>query len=126
MGWRLQERPSRMVKTRVIAHSQQVVRFDREDRTKIDGKILRSLLKYITSEIPKHDAVILSDYKKGVISSELLREVVRSARSGNIFVSVDPKVGHFHLYKNVSLITPNLLEGVSGIWESRSGMRNHC
>ena len=85
--------------------------------TKIDGKILRSLLKYIASEIPKHDAVILSDYKKGVISSDLLKEVVRGAGPGNIFVSVDPKVGHFHLYKNVSLITPNLLEAslASGI-----------
>jgi D-beta-D-heptose 7-phosphate kinase/D-beta-D-heptose 1-phosphate adenosyltransferase len=105
------------VKTRVIAHSQQVVRFDREDRNIIDGKIFRSLLKYITSEIPKHDAVILSDYKKGVISSNLLKEVVRIARTENIFVSVDPKVGHFHLYKNVSLITPNLLEAslASGI-----------
>jgi len=105
------------VKTRVIAHSQQVVRFDREDRGKIDGTIMRSLLKYITGEIPKHDAVILSDYKKGVISSVLLKEVVRSAGPENIFVAVDPKVGHFHLYKNVSLITPNVLEAslASGI-----------
>jgi D-beta-D-heptose 7-phosphate kinase/D-beta-D-heptose 1-phosphate adenosyltransferase len=105
------------VKTRVIAHSQQMVRFDREDRNRVDGKVLKELLHYIRSKIPEHDAVIISDYKKGVISSELVREVLRHARPKHIFVSVDPKVGHFHCYKNVSLITPNVTEAsiASGI-----------
>lgn len=98
------------VKTRVIAHSQQVVRFDREDRDRVDGKALRNLLRYITAVIPGHDAVIISDYKKGIVSPELVREVMKRAKRKNIFVSVDPKVGHFHCYKNVSLITPNVLE----------------
>lgn len=98
------------VKTRVIAHGQQVVRFDREDKAVVEGKILRDILEYIRKEISAHDAVILSDYKKGVISAELVREVLRLARPKDIFVSVDPKVGHFHCYKNVSLITPNLAE----------------
>lgn len=98
------------VKTRVIAHSQQVVRFDREDRDRVDGKALRNLLRYITAVIPGHDAVIISDYKKGIVSPELVREVMKRAKRKNIFVSVDPKVGHFHCYKNVSLITPNILE----------------
>jgi rfaE bifunctional protein kinase chain/domain len=105
------------VKTRVIAHNQQVVRFDKEDKNKIDGKVLRETLKYIRGAIPEHDAVIISDYKKGVVSSELIREVLKNSRSHHIFVSVDPKVGHFHLYKNVSLVTPNLTEAsiASGI-----------
>lgn len=105
------------VKTRVIAHSQQVVRFDREDKAKVEGKILKGLLDYIHNEIPEHDAVIISDYKKGVVSSELVKEVIRRSRPKNIFVSVDPKVGHFHCYKNVSLITPNVAEAsiASGI-----------
>ena len=98
------------VKTRVIAHSQQVVRFDREDRAKVDGKVLKGLLGYVRSEIPKHDAVIISDYRKGVISADLIGEVLKQARPRDILVSVDPKVGHFHCYKNVSLITPNVVE----------------
>lgn len=105
------------VKTRVIAHSQQVVRFDREDKNRVEGKALKSLLNYLRFEVQEHDAVIISDYKKGVISSELVREVLKIARPENIFVSVDPKVGHFHCYKNVSLITPNINEAsqASGI-----------
>jgi len=98
------------VKTRVIAHNQQVVRFDREDKEKIEGKVLKLLLEYMYRMIPNHDAVIISDYKKGVVSSELVREVVKISRPARIFVSVDPKVGHFHCYRNVSLITPNLME----------------
>ena len=98
------------VKTRVVAHSQQVVRFDREDKAKVDGKVLKGLLGYIHSEILGHDAVIVSDYKKGVVSTELIGEVLKQAKPKKIFVSVDPKVGHFHCYKNVSLITPNVVE----------------
>jgi D-beta-D-heptose 7-phosphate kinase/D-beta-D-heptose 1-phosphate adenosyltransferase len=105
------------VKTRVIAHNQQVVRFDKEDKKNIDGKVLKDTLGYIRGALHEHDAVIISDYKKGVISRKLIREVLKNSKSHDIFVSVDPKVGHFHLYKNVSLITPNLTEAsvASGI-----------
>jgi D-beta-D-heptose 7-phosphate kinase/D-beta-D-heptose 1-phosphate adenosyltransferase len=98
------------VKTRVIAHSQQMVRFDREDKDRIAGKVLKGLLDYIRNEMSGHDAVVISDYKKGVVSAELVREILKQARPKNIFVSVDPKVGHFHVYKKVSLITPNVVE----------------
>jgi D-beta-D-heptose 7-phosphate kinase/D-beta-D-heptose 1-phosphate adenosyltransferase len=101
----------------VIAHNQQVVRFDKEDSNKIDGKMFRGLLDYISNVIPDHDAVIISDYKKGIVSSELVRKVLKNSRPVNIFVSVDPKIGHFQFYKNVSLITPNIHEAsvASGI-----------
>ncbi len=105
------------VKTRVVAHNQQMVRFDREDRTKVEGKALAKLLEYIHSTLPEHDAVIISDYRKGVISSELVRQIVKKSGPRNIFVSVDPKIGHFHCYKKVSLVTPNVHEAshASGI-----------
>ncbi len=105
------------VKTRVIAHSQQIVRFDREDRNRVEGKVLKNLLNYLRYELQQHDAVIISDYRKGTISSELVREVVKQAKPADIFVAVDPKVGHFHCYKHVSLITPNISEAsqASGI-----------
>ncbi len=102
------------VKSRVIAHNQQVVRFDREDCRKLDGKNLVSFLGNIRKVLPMFDAVIISDYKKGVISASLIKEVVKYAKRNKTFVAVDPKVGHFHLYKNVSMITPNLKEASEG------------
>lgn len=102
------------VKTRVIAHNQQVVRFDREDRKKLEGRNLDYLLTYIRNAITGHDAVIVSDYKKGVVSSALMNEVVLFSKTSGNFVAVDPKVGHFHLYRDVSLITPNLVEASHG------------
>lgn len=102
------------VKTRVIAHSQQIVRFDREDRKKLEGKNLEILSGHIKKAIKEHDAVIISDYKKGVITSSLVKNIVKYSKSNNTFVALDPKVGHFHFYKNVSLITPNIMEASQG------------
>ena len=102
------------VKTRVIAHNQQVVRFDREDRKYVDGKILKGILGYINSVLFKYDAVIVSDYQKGMISQELIRDIVKKAKPKGMFIAVDPKVGHFDFYKGVSLITPNVMEASSG------------
>ncbi|MBA4348725.1 MAG: D-glycero-beta-D-manno-heptose-7-phosphate kinase [Thermodesulfovibrio sp.] len=102
------------VKTRVIAQNQQVVRFDMEDRRRLEGKNLAQLMNFLKKAIPMHDAVIISDYKKGVVSSSLVKSVVRYAKHHNTFIAVDPKVGHFHFYKNVSLITPNLAEASQG------------
>lgn len=102
------------VKTRVIAHNQQVVRFDREDRKYVDGKILKGILGYINSVLFKYDAVIVSDYQKGMISQELIRDIVKKAKPKEMFIAVDPKVGHFDFYKGVSLITPNVMEASSG------------
>ncbi|MDP2166826.1 MAG: D-glycero-beta-D-manno-heptose-7-phosphate kinase [Thermodesulfovibrionales bacterium] len=101
------------VKTRVIAHNQQVVRFDTEDKSKINGRVLKDLLLFLKRAVPEHDAVIISDYKKGVITSALIKETLRLTGKKK-FVAVDPKVGHFHLYKGVSIITPNLGEASEG------------
>lgn len=102
------------IKTRVIAHNQQIVRFDKEDKKKLEGKKLDALISYLRKAIPQHDAIIISDYKKGVISSSLMGEIVPIANGFNKFISVDPKAGHFHLYKDVSLLTPNLSEASQG------------
>lgn len=115
------ERPT-TVKTRVIAHSQQVVRFDMEDREKAGGSALRGILRGVEEALPGHDAVVVSDYKKGVVSTDVLKIFNRAARHGRpgqtgrggIFVAVDPKVGHFHLYRGLSAITPNLAEASAG------------
>lgn len=110
----IEDRRTTTVKTRLIAQHQQVVRFDREDRKRLEGKSLIKLLTFLKAAIEEHDAVIISDYKKGVVSSSLMKSVVRLSRPDGTFIAVDPKVGHFHLYKHVSLVTPNLAEASQG------------
>ncbi|MCG6550809.1 MAG: D-glycero-beta-D-manno-heptose-7-phosphate kinase [Candidatus Magnetominusculus sp. LBB02] len=100
------------VKTRVIANNQQIVRFDREQRESLGAKTLRSIKDYIALNINRFDGVIISDYKKGVITPQLIKFLME--RASGKFVSVDPKVGHFHCYKGVSLITPNKKEAAEG------------
>lgn len=100
------DRPT-SVKTRIIAHSQQVVRFDREKRDKIHLDAMKSIIDYTKKKIGLVGVVVISDYAKGVISEELVEEVINIARKNNKPVAVDPKVSHFDFYKNVSIITPN-------------------
>jgi rfaE bifunctional protein kinase chain/domain len=97
------------VKTRIIAHSQQVVRADRENTDELSTNITFKLVDFIKKNIKEEmiSALLISDYGKGVISLNLLNEVIDFARENNIFISVDPKETHFMNYKNVSLITPN-------------------
>ena len=82
------DRPT-TVKTRVIAHNQQVVRFDQEQRGKLATKAMKTLIGKLKEQIKDHDAVIVSDYKKGVIASEVMKVLTASGKN---FVAVDPKV----------------------------------
>ncbi|MCX7724290.1 MAG: D-glycero-beta-D-manno-heptose-7-phosphate kinase [Thermodesulfovibrio sp.] len=102
------------VKTRVIGGNQQIVRFDIEDRKRLEGKAKENFLSMIKSILDRFDAVIVSDYKKGVVSEELFRILVNHKKKNGGFIAVDPKVGHFRFYKQVSLITPNIAEASHG------------
>lgn len=110
----IEDRRPTTVKTRVIAHNQQVVRFDHEDRKRLEGRSLEQFLAHVKSALKEHDAVIVSDYKKGIVSAALIKALIRYGKQNSAFIAVDPKVGHFHFYKNVSIITPNLLEASQG------------
>lgn len=102
------------IKTRVIAHNQQVVRFDKEDKSRITGRVMDDIVGFLKQAVNEHDAVIVSDYKKGMVSRELIQGILRVAKPRKKLLAVDPKVGHFHFYKGVSLITPNLMEASQG------------
>jgi len=104
------------VKTRVIAQNQQVVRADRELRAEVDGVVADALLERVTAGLAGFDAVVISDYGKGVITGRLLETLIPRARASGKIVSVDPKEVQFRNYKRVSLITPNQFEagGVAG------------
>lgn len=100
------ERPT-IVKTRVIAHSQQVVRFDREDKSPVAQDSLRRIMEYIESTKGDLGAVIISDYNKGVFSEELIRGIREITSQSGIALCVDPKQSDFSLYSGCDLITPN-------------------
>ncbi|HEV7503252.1 MAG TPA: PfkB family carbohydrate kinase, partial [Vicinamibacteria bacterium] len=97
------------VKTRIIAHHQQVVRADREMSDAVAGALERALLERVRAALPSCLALILSDYHKGVITAAVVRSVVALARRRGVPVLVDPKVAHFGFYRRVSLVTPNQL-----------------
>ncbi len=94
-------------KTRIIAHNQQVVRADRENTEEIGDDFCQRILKFVNEKIKEVSAIILSDYGKGLITLNLLRELIDLAGRHNKFIAVDPKETHFMNYKKVSLITPN-------------------
>jgi len=101
--------PSRQttIKTRIMAHNQQVVRADRESTHELNDVMETKVYKKVMSVIDDINAVLISDYGKGVITKALLDKVIDACQKRNIFVGVDPKETHFHNYKKVSLITPN-------------------
>jgi len=100
------------IKTRIIANGQQVVRADREDINEIEDVIEKRVFNMIGSLIDRDrvDAIIISDYGKGVITASLLDKVIPLCKEKDIFVGVDPKESHFFRYKNVSVVTPNHVE----------------
>ena len=107
-------RPTTM-KTRIVAHHQQVVRVDRETISEISDNILNELLDYLRKQIREVDALLIEDYGKGVISSRLIQEVVSLARNHHKMITVDPKESHFDYYQGVTVITPNHHEAGNAI-----------
>jgi len=97
-------------KSRIIAHHQQVCRFDREGRRDLDEATARRLEEQALKALDGVDAVVISDYGKGVVSRGLVRAVVDRAREKSMFVAADPKRADFSAYEGVSIITPNLKE----------------
>lgn len=97
-------------KSRVIAHNQQIVRYDMEGRQELKGTLQKRLLRYVESRIRELSCIVVSDYAKGVVSAALMAELTRMAASRKIPIIVDPKVEHFSYYKGVTVITPNHLE----------------
>jgi D-glycero-beta-D-manno-heptose-7-phosphate kinase len=98
------------IKTRIVAHQQQVVRIDRETRGALDAKTTAKLLVEFKSKLAKTDAVIVGDYGKGVVTQPLLNEIKSLCRERGVWLSLDPKPVHDLNLSNLSLITPNRKE----------------
>ena len=97
-------------KSRVIAHNQQIVRYDIEGRSELKLALRQKILRYVESRIRELSCIVVSDYAKGVVSPALMSEITRLAALRKVPVVVDPKVEHFSYYKGVTVVTPNHLE----------------
>ncbi|MDR3244330.1 MAG: D-glycero-beta-D-manno-heptose-7-phosphate kinase [Elusimicrobiota bacterium] len=104
-----------IVKTRIIAASQQVVRFDKEVKGHFSNNTQLKIVQNIESLIPRMNAVIISDYGKGIVSPMLLKRTIELCKKYKIPIAVDPKVENFTKYKGVTTITPNTKEAIEGM-----------
>ena len=97
-------------KVRVFGRSQQLLRFDYEKRGYVDKKIETNIFSFISKKIDEIDAIIVSDYAKGTITKNLMEKLIELCNKKNKIIVIDPKPKHKNLYKNSTLITPNLKE----------------
>ncbi|GAN65282.1 bifunctional protein HldE [Acetobacter orientalis] len=103
-GW------STISKMRVLSGQQQIVRIDEEMIIEFSQETQNRLIKACIAALETADVLICSDYAKGVLSENILQNVITYARSKNIPVIVDPKRDNFACYRGASLITPNRAE----------------
>ncbi len=105
-------------KTRLIAGNTQIARIDKEEcfaSPKIEAMLTKKIKTSINTFHP--DAILVSDYNKGVVTESLLKAVIKLAKKLGIFIMVDPKGDDFSKYKGVNVLTPNQKEAetASGI-----------
>ncbi|MBL9170130.1 MAG: D-glycero-beta-D-manno-heptose-7-phosphate kinase [Verrucomicrobiales bacterium] len=98
------------IKTRIVAHRQQVVRVDRESKEELDEAATRGLIAAVARDIRHCDAVIVGDYGKGLVSQTLLDALKELCRAHGVWLSLDPKPVHRLDLRGLSLITPNRKE----------------
>ncbi|MFM9904301.1 MAG: D-glycero-beta-D-manno-heptose-7-phosphate kinase [Pyrinomonadaceae bacterium] len=106
---RISGRPT-TVKTRIIAHSQQMARIDQETDANLSEADEGEVLEKIRPLVKECQAVIISDYAKGFLSDSLLRRVIDLANETGVEVLVDPKGKDYSKYRHASVLTPNRRE----------------
>ena len=116
-GLVVEDRRPTTMKTRVVAHSQQVVRVDREERKPVTGDSIDKVLLTVKEQLDSIDAIVVADYGKGVVTQELMDGIRSLTDDSQVILAVDPKVQNLALYRAVTLVTPNNHEAqlMSGI-----------
>jgi D-beta-D-heptose 7-phosphate kinase/D-beta-D-heptose 1-phosphate adenosyltransferase len=97
-------------KTRVLARSQQLVRYDEEEDSELGGDEMSQLLAAALDAVDRADAVILEDYNKGVLGASVIGPVIQRARERSLPVVVDPKYRNFFAYRGATIFKPNVRE----------------
>jgi len=98
------------VKTRVIAHNQQVVRFDQEHRNPVSQKTEKKIVEFLEKTIPKADAVVVSDYGKGAVTQPIAHSLLSLCRDNGIPSVADSKNFLFLKLEGMTILKPNLAE----------------
>ena len=106
---RSEDRPT-IVKKRVLGGNQQLLRIDWEDPSNINEILEDAILDNLKNNIEEIDAIILSDYDKGVLTERVAKEIIKLARKYNKIVTVDPKPSNILNYYRASSMTPNRKE----------------
>src|SRR5919199_1848828 len=103
------DRPT-TTKTRIVARAQQLLRFDEEEDTDLDGDEVERLLGAVERAVGEAHALVLEDYNKGVLVPRVIERAVRLARDTGIPVVVDPKFRNFFAYRGATVFKPNRRE----------------
>jgi len=103
------ERPT-TTKTRVMARSQQLVRFDEEDDADLSAADVARVLSAIEQALPDATALVFEDYNKGVLVPAVIEGAIMLARSRNLPIVVDPKFRNFFAYRGATVFKPNRRE----------------
>ena len=98
------------IKTRIIAHNQQVARIDQETITNLQVKEVKRIFENTQKEIENADIIVISDYAKGFLSEELLMRLISLASEKNKMILIDPKGKDYSKYQGATILTPNQRE----------------
>ena len=97
-------------KVRVFGKNQQLLRFDYEKKGDVDADTENNVFNFVSKKIDEIDAIIVSDYAKGVITKSIMEKLIGLCKEKNKIIVTDPKPGHKEFYKDSTLITPNQTE----------------
>ncbi len=111
----VEERRPTTLKTRIVAHGQQVVRFDRESRAPVGQETIAKMIAYMETLREELGAVVISDYSKGVITAPLLQGIRRVFAGTGVVVCIDPKKTDFNPYRGFDIVTPNHHEAARAV-----------
>ncbi|HEC1759714.1 TPA: D-glycero-beta-D-manno-heptose-7-phosphate kinase [Campylobacter lari] len=101
------------LKSRVLSHSQQVLRLD--DENDFDTKLEDEIIKEYKKIAKDYDAIVLSDYAKGALTSKVTKALIEHANTLNLPILIDPKGSDFSKYQNATLLTPNKKEAIQAL-----------
>jgi D-glycero-beta-D-manno-heptose-7-phosphate kinase len=108
-------------KTRIIAHTQQILRIDREVKSCLSRHEESQIVKKACEEIAKADAVVFEDYNKGVLTPSVIQQLLRFAKAKSKIVTVDPKLENLFAFKGVTVMKPNMKEAIAALGPDFNG-----
>jgi len=113
------------IKSRVIAHDHHIVRIDQEVKTDISDATQKKILELLDDHFKDIDGIILEDYNKGVLTKQLVSDIIEQARRASKIVTVDPKYNNFFEYRNVSVFKPNKKEAEEALGKRLASMEDY-